>query len=34
MAVSIGAVLLALILWLEGRRQPAPGEQADVARAS
>jgi signal peptidase II len=34
MAVSCGAALLALILWLEGRRQPAPGESADVARAS
>ena len=32
MAVSCGAVLLALILWSEGRRpEPAPGEQADAA---
>jgi signal peptidase II len=31
MAVSCGAVLLALILWLEGRREHAAGEQADVA---
>jgi signal peptidase II len=31
MAVSCGAVLLALILWNEGRREePARGEQADV----
>ena len=31
MAVSCGAVLLALILWSEGRRpEPARGEQADV----
>ncbi|OGU30202.1 MAG: signal peptidase II [Gemmatimonadetes bacterium RIFCSPLOWO2_12_FULL_68_9] len=35
MAVSCGAVLLALILWNEGRRgEPARGEQADVAGAS
>jgi signal peptidase II len=35
MAVSCGAVLLALILWLEGRRTShASGEQADVAGAS
>jgi len=35
MAVSCGAVLLALILWHEGRRgEPARGEQADVAGAS
>lgn len=34
-AVSCGAVLLALILWLEGRRaEHASGEQADVAGAS
>jgi signal peptidase II len=32
MAVSCGAVLLALILWNEGRREePARSEQADVA---
>lgn len=31
-AVSCGAVLLAVILWHEGRRgEPAQGEQADVA---
>ncbi len=35
MAVSCGAVLLALILWLEGRRAAhAPQEQTDVAGAS
>lgn len=31
MAVSCGAVLLALILWNEGRREHASREQADVA---
>jgi signal peptidase II len=35
MAVSCGAVLLALILWNEGRRgEHASGERADVASAS
>lgn len=35
MAVSCGAVLLALILWSEGRRpEPARREQADIAGAS
>jgi len=35
MAVSCGAVLLAVILWNEGRRGvPTRGEQADAARAS